>query len=278
MPRLRTLLCSLLCARRALLCAVISLGASACVGTSGSDLFFFDASAAGPLDADPARPFAFTTGRGYRVTLTRAKVHLGAVYLNRAFPVSGAQETSCFLPGLYVAQVTRGLDVDALSPDPQPFPTKGEALEEHAVAAEVALTGGDVSALEDTTVILDVAGAADQDGASYPFEGALTIGTNRAVPANDPSQPGKNPICKQRIVSPIPVDLTPREGGRLLVRVDPRAFFTNVDFAALDKVSDAPPLYRFRDETVEQPNVNLYQGLKAREGAYAFSWIDAPAR
>jgi hypothetical protein len=257
---------------------VVSLGASACVGTSGSDLFFFDASAAGPVDADPARPFAFTTGRGYHVTLTRAKVHLGAVYLNRALPVSGAQATSCFLPGLYVAQVTRGLDVDALSPDPQPFPTKGEALEEHAVAAEVALTGGDVSAIEDDTVVLDIAGAADKDGASYPFEGALTIGRNRAVPSNDPAQPGENPICKQRIVSPILVDLTPREGGRLLVRVDPRAFFPNVDFAALDPVSTAPPLYRFEDVTEGQPNINLYQGLRAREGAYEFSWIDAPGR
>ncbi len=29
--------------------------------------------------------------------------------------------------------------------------------------------------------------------------------------------------------------LTPREGGRLLLRVDPRGFFTNVDFAALTR-------------------------------------------
>src|SRR5215210_3894457 len=122
---------------RALFVGLLSLGASACVGTSGSDLFFFDATAAGPIDADPARPLSFTTGGGYEVTLARAKVHIGAVYLNRAIPVSGAQETKCFLPGLYVAQVTGGLDVDALSAEPQPFPTQGEALEDHALAAEV---------------------------------------------------------------------------------------------------------------------------------------------
>lgn len=250
-------------------------GALGCVGTSGSDLFFFDAAAAGPADADPAKPFTFTTGLGYSVTLTRAKVHLGAVYLSQALPVSGSQETNCILPGFYVAQVTEGLDVDALSPEPQPFPAKGEALTERTLSAEVWLTGGDVNALSDNTIILDVAGTAERGGASYPFEGALTIGENRAEPSNDPSQPGKNPICKERIVSPIDVSITPRAGGRLLVRVDPRGLFTNVDFSALDRVSEAP-LYRFKDETPGQPDLNLYQGLRARKGTYEFLWSDMP--
>jgi hypothetical protein len=262
---------------RALLCVIVSLSGSACVGTTGSDLFTFDADAAGPADADPARPFEFTTGRGYRVTLTRAKVHLGAVYLNAALPVSGAQETNCILPGVYVAEVTRGFDVDALSPEPQAFPVKGDALSARAIAAEVWLTGGDINALSDGPVILDIAGTADKDGASYPFEGALTIGKNRAQPSTDPSRPGKNPICKERIVSPIKVDITPREGGRLLVRVDPRGFFTNVDFAGLTKASDAPPLYRFQDTSEAGPSEELYErGLKAVLGTYEFSWIDPP--
>jgi hypothetical protein len=261
---------------RPLFCLLLALGAPGCVGTSGSDLFLFDAAAAGPADADPGQPFAFTSGRGYSVTLTRVKVHLGAVYLNRSLPVSGAQSTSCTLPGLYVAQVTQGLDVDALSPEPQPFPVQGEALSDRALAGEVWLTGGDVNAEEDETVLLDVAGTAEQGGATYPFEGALTIGKNREVPSNDPSLPGKNPLCKQRIVSPIPADITPRAGGRLLVRVDPRGLFTNVDFSLLEKASEAPPLYRFKDETLGQPSVNLYLGLKAREGTYAFTWSDAP--
>src|SRR3954463_15637776 len=121
----------------ALLGLFTALGASSCVGTTGGDLFTFTAAAAGPADADPGRPFTFTTGRGYQVTLTRAKVHLGAVYLNRAQPVSGAQATSCILPGIYVAEVTQGVDVDALSPAPQAFPGEGEAIGDHAVAGEV---------------------------------------------------------------------------------------------------------------------------------------------
>src|SRR5262249_15539754 len=147
----------------------------------------------------------FTTGLGYQVTLTRAKVHIGAVYLNNALPVSGAQATSCVLPGIYVAEVARGIEtdgvnihgltVDTLSPDPQPFPGKGEAIQDRGIVGEVWLTGDDVSASDDPTVILDIAGTAEKGGAVYPFEGAVTIGKNRAVPVNDPAQPGAHPMC-----------------------------------------------------------------------------------
>ena len=130
----------------------------ACVGTTGGDLFSFEAAAAGPEDAAPGKALSFSTGRGYAVELTRARVHVGALYLNKALPVSGAQATSCVLPGIYVAQLTRGLTVDTLSPELQPFPEPGEALSERALAGEVWLTGGDVNAPDDSTVILDVAG------------------------------------------------------------------------------------------------------------------------
>ncbi len=260
-------------ATRALIMACLPALVS-CVGTTGSDLFSFDAAASGPEDAELGKPLSFTTGRGYAVVLDRARVFVGAVYLNKAVPISGAQTTSCVLPGIYVAQLTRGLVVDALSPEPQPFPDVGEALGERALAGEVWLTGGDVNALSDDTVILDVAGTAERDGITYPFEGALTIGQNRAIPVADPAQPGAHPICKERIVSPIPVALTPREGGSLLLRIDPRGLFTNVDFSALDRVSDAPPLYRFADRTEGQPNVNLYRGLQSREGTYQLIWND----
>jgi hypothetical protein len=218
------------------------------------------------------QPLSFATGRGYQITLTRAKVQVGAVYLNKAVPISGAQATSCVLPGVYVAQVTSGLDIDALSPALQPFPAQGEAIEARAIAGEVWLTGGDVNAAEDATVILDVAGTAEKQGIAYPFEGKLTIGANRLGPINDPSQPGAHPICKERIVSPIPLHLDVRAGGSLLVRVDPRGLFRNVEFSELEKATDSPLLYRFSDATEGQPNVNLYGALESREGTYALSW------
>src|SRR6185369_3160509 len=101
---------------------------------------------------------------------------IGAVYLNHALPVSGAEATSCILPGVYVAEVTEGIEVDALSPDPQPFPAAGEGIAGRALAAEVWLGGSDPNVEADPTVVLDAAGAAGKGGVSYPFEAALTIG------------------------------------------------------------------------------------------------------
>ena len=264
--------------RRPLLLLSLTLALS-CVGTTGGDLVTFSAYASGPRDADPSRPFEFDTGRGWHVTLTRASLHVGAVYLNRSTPSSGAQATSCVLPGIYVAQVTSGFDVDALSPKPQRFPTVAEGTSDRASSGEVWLTGGDVNALDDPTPILDVAGTASRDGKTLSFDGLLTIGKNRALPPLDKTQPGSNPICKQRIASPIPSDVTPRAGGALFVEIDPRGWFTNVDFAALPVASDDPTLHRFTDSSdssVDAPSRNLFMALHASVGVYSFRWGSAP--
>jgi hypothetical protein len=259
-------------ARTGLLLAISAgIALTSCIGTTGGDLFTFDAAAAGPEDAVAGQPLSFATPRGYQVTLTTAMVHIGAVYLNMAMPVSGAQATSCILPGIYVAQVTKGLDVNVLTPALQPFHTQGEAIGAEAIAGEIWLSGEDVNA-EDSPVVLDVEGTAQKDGSVFPFKGTLTIGTNRLAPANDPAQPGAHPICKERIISPIPLKLNVRKGGHLLVRVDPRGLFTNVEFSELDQISASPPLYQFNDTSDTQPDVNLYQGLKSRTGTYELLW------
>lgn len=230
----------------------------------------FYAVAAGPADA--TSPFVFQSDNGYAVSLTQARLHIGAVYLNESAPISVAQETSCLLPGLYVAEVTSSVDVDLLSPEPVFFPELGRGNTHHAVTGEVWLSGGDVNASSDNTVILSIAGTASKEGVDWPFDGQVTISSNRAVVVKDPSLPGSNPICKQRIVSPIPTDITLSDGGTLLLRIDPRVFFSNVDFTQLDQVQQTSPLYRFADETDGQPNVNLYKGLRSRLGVYTFGW------
>ena len=58
----------------------------------------------------------------------------------------------------------------------------------------------------------------------------MTIGENRQQPVQNPALPGSNPICEQRIVTPIAVDFTPTDGGVLTLRVDPRGMFNAVDF------------------------------------------------
>ena len=257
-------------------CAVmLGVLCAGCVGTAGGDLFEFSAYGAGPRDAVNGSPYAFQTGRGYAVTLSRAKLHVGALYLNRSVPTSVASDTSCFLPGIYVAEVTSGLDLDVLSPDLALFPALGAAIGDRARAGEVWLVGRDVNEQSDPTVILDVAGIAEKDGAFLPFEASITIGTNRVVVPSDPALPGGKPICKQRIVTPIPVDLTPARAGQLVLRVDPRGWFANVEFSSLEQVSTAPPLYRFHDSSDDQPSTSLYAGLRSSIGPYTLSWESA---
>ena len=166
----------------ALVLAALSVGgATGCVGTTGGELVDFEAGAAGPRDAVAGEPLAFTTDRGFDVALTRATLHVGAMYLDQAFPVSGAQSTSCILPGTYVAEVTRGVDVDLLDPDPTAFPGGGQGTTLPARAGQVWLTHGDVNAAVDPSdePILDFAGTSTVGGEERDFTGTVTISSNR---------------------------------------------------------------------------------------------------
>jgi hypothetical protein len=249
---------------------------TACIGTTGSEIVSFKAFASGPpeLPVDtPERGLSFVNGRGWAITLTRAKLHIGAVYLNRSVPVSGGQERECFLPGVYVAQVLSGVTIDALSPTPQPFPELGSGTADHAVTGEVWLTGGRIDAEEDRTTIADVAGTATRDGESMRFEGTVSIGKNRRPTQTDPARPGANPLCAARIVTPIPTSVTPTDGGSLVVRVDPRGWFANVELGELTPVTPESDLRRIPDDSEGQPAANLYGGLRASIGVYRFDWI-----
>jgi hypothetical protein len=260
--------------RRHRISLVFCLCACGCVGTTGSDLIEFNAYAAGPEGADPSQPMTFTTARGWNVTLTQAKFHIGAAYLDSAMPILGSQATSCVLPGLYVASVPGGVDIDVLDGTPKAFSEPGQGTATHALAGELWLTGGNVTAQEDSTVILETSGTATQGGVSMPFKGQVTISQNRAIPASDPSMPGANPICRQRIVTPIPVDLTPSAGGALLLRINPAGWFDNIDFAARNPTTNASEVNPISDDNLSQPGLNLFSGLKqASSRIYSFTWL-----
>ncbi len=243
-----------------------------CNGTTGSGLVSFSTVAAGSGDITASVPFE--TGSGYRVQLSRANLHIAAIYLNESVPTSGAQESSCVLPGIYVAQAFGPVDLDLLSATPVPFPFVGEGTATHAATAEIWLAGGAIDDPDDPTVILDVAGAADKDGVVWPFSASVTIGNNRAIPVANPATPGANPICHQRIVTPILVDLLPSDGGELSLKIDPRGMWNGVDFAALtaaDQIAVAPPVYRIPDANGGVGG-SLYKGLVANAGVYAFTF------
>ena len=129
------------------------------------------------------------------------------------------------------------------------------------------------AAQSSTTPSTDVAGTAIQGaGAPIAFTGQFTIGQNRAVPVANPALPGASPLCKQRIVTPISIDFTLAQGGTLLVRVDPRAWFSNVDFAQLPADPSNPAQRRFLDRSQGQPDLAFYAGLRAVSGTYLFDW------
>jgi hypothetical protein len=252
---------------RVLLLSFSGLALGGCVGSTGGDLFELDAFARGHADAS----VPFVNGKGYTVTLSRAQVRVGALYLNRAEPTSVSSNTSCTLAGIYVAEVKSSLVVDALSPDPQPFPAGGEATADVARTGEVWLTGGDVNDPDDSAVILDVAGSAERDGASASFDGRLSIGENRVAPAPS-GEPGLRPICKERIVSPIVVDAAAARGERLVLSVDPRSMFANVDFSELVPGDDGTLHFDDDPATATPASANLYIGLRATSGVYGFAF------
>ncbi|MBX3229463.1 MAG: hypothetical protein KIT84_17405 [Labilithrix sp.] len=258
--------------RRALALALVATVATACIGTTGSETVTFRAFAAGPAGVQ-GHALTFVNGRGWTITLTSARLHVGALYLNRSVPISGGQERECFLPGVYVAQVWGGADIDVLEPELQPFPYSGNGTADRAVTGEVWLTGGRIDAQEDRTTIAEVGGTATKDGVTRRFEGTITIGQNRANRSTDPARPGANPLCGQRIVTPIPTDVTPTDGGSLILHVDPRPWFGNVDLADLKPVTADSDLVRFADDGSDAASANLYGGLRgATGGAYAFTW------
>lgn len=254
------------------------LAIPACVGTTGGDVVDFPVAAAGPADAIAGKPFELTTDRGWHVVLTKGKLHIGALYLAQSQPVSGAQNASCVLPGTYVAQVTTGMDVDLLSPVPQRFPKLGHGTTLDALVAQVWLTGSAIDQVSDTTPILEIEGTAARGADVRPFSGRVTISSNRQ--AQSGANAGANTICKQRIVTPIPTPgLTVQHDGGLLVRIDPRLLFVNVDFGALARFSDR---FGFSDDPSQvdpmsplyysQPSANLYQNLHSAGALYTFSW------
>ena len=256
--------------RRSFVTGLLASAATGCVGTTGGELLQLTAAAAGPGDGGAAR--GFDSGLGYRIELEICRIFVGGMYLNRARPTSVASDTSCTLPGIYVTQVLSGREVDLLSPIPQLFPEPAFTTSERALTGEVWLTDGDVDDVTSSRSVLRVVGVAERDGQIYPFKGQLSIGKNRLIAATDPALPGQHPICKQRIVSPIAVDLRARPGRSLLLRVDPRAMFANVDFSTLT-ASDG--VYQFADAPgVDQASDNLYAGLRRPGGVYSFSWLE----
>jgi len=243
-----------------------------CNDTTGGARIKFRAAAAGP-NADPADIATFVNRLGFDVTLTQAVLHIGAIYLNESNRISTADDQfGCFGGGRDVGQVLAGpdgMDVNLLSPDPQFFSVIGEGTESRVHAASIWLTGRQpISVVQDPQPILTIAGLAQRGGIAWPFVGAMPI--NHLTPSPSPATPGINPICKRRIVAPVPVNIPLlQDGGLLLLRLDPYDLFVGTDFSSLP-----PPvrsIYQFEDRSDIAADQNVYAGLSTATN-YIISW------
>jgi hypothetical protein len=264
---------------------ILALGAAivACNGTTGNELISFSAFARGAAGA--ALPFS---AGGYSIQLTRAKMLIGAVYVDQSPLGNQAGGPVCIAPDVFAAQVPGPVEVDLLSEQAQEFSVFGQGTLDTGRSWQMWLTDGDVNEINRTHVV-DLQGVAtrESDGLRVTFAAIVTINNNRLVTAVDPSQPGQNPICKKRIVLVGGIDTTFFEGGALTVTVDPRQWFDfDYDFAALPPVvSDncltgdtsvpVDPTQDFGDAEVCIPNTNYASGPGAKEGTELFTAIEA---
>ncbi len=258
----------------------VALAAASCTGTTGDQLITFPAYAAGAKGAGDA-----FSANGYTIKLTFAQMYIGAVYIDEAPLATGAESPICTNPGVYAAQVPGGVEVNLLSTSPQPFSIQGNGTADLGQSWELWLTDGDVNAADSTNGttpnIVDLQGTAtrNSDGAVFTFAATVNINQdNRGIPTSDPSQPGLNPICKQRILEEGGIDQLLFPNGQLTVTVDPRGWFNlPIDFSTLPPVTsdvcetDQASLYG--DAAYCIPDTSFGSGLGATQGANLYTGI-----
>jgi hypothetical protein len=262
--------------------AVVALAAASCNGTTGDELITFPAYAQGAPGA--GQPFSVN---GWTIQLTFAQMWIGAVYVDEAPLATGAESPIGTNPGVYAAQVPCGVQVDLLSSQPQPFTQcQGNGTADLGQSWELWLVDGDVNAATnsgfDVPNIVDLQGTAtrNSDGTSFSWAATVNINqANRGIPTGDPSQPGLNPICKQRVLEEGGIDKQLFANGQLVVTVDPRGWFNQqIDFSSLPTVaSDACELDQssiYGDAQYCIPDTSFGTGLGATQGANLFTGIE----
>lgn len=285
--------------------AVLALPALAdlgCAGTAGGKRFAFEARAGGVERTDSGAPLTFANETGWQITLTKADVTIGPIYLNTIPPLR--DQTQSFFPlltdifeknawaagqdhladGRIVGEVLAQLRFSALSSELVLFPTTGTITSEEVRTAEVWLypppgpAGTDALQSKTDYVSFDVAGVAKKDGATVPFAGQLEL--------NDAWQPNATAGSRSTVtiesirkVRGIPVTFFPEEGGHLEIRFDPTRLFRGADFSNLDANPTAQDGTKTLVQaktgrvTTDQVMTNIYQGFRQSTGTYSVRWI-----
>ena len=166
--------------------ALVALGAAAasCNGSTGNALVTFTAYAQGASGA--AQPF---TAGGYSIQLTRAKMLIGAVYVDESPLGNQAGGPECIAPDLFAAQVPGPVEVDLLSGQPQEFSVYGQGTLDTGLSWQMWLTDGDVNEANHSHVV-DLQGTATRiaDGTQVPSSGRHRH--HQRQPPRKPGDPG----------------------------------------------------------------------------------------
>lgn len=264
---------------------VVLLGA--CTESTGGERFDFAAAAGGASES--ALPF--TNQRGWSIDLSRAELSVGPVYLNAAAPLRGQAVSwwSQWVPmahaagedhlagGRVLGEVLGRVTFDALSPVLVPFSTPGTATSEQVRTADVWLyppPGVSAEATKNIPASLSVAGVASRGQDSIPFRGELKIDENW-LPEALPGSRASRTVMSLRQIRGLSFSFLPKPGGRLEMRVDVRELFRGADFGSLEiaqRAKDGSYVLSQAAGATDQVMTNLYQGLRATRGVYAFTW------
>ena len=260
-----------------------------CAGDTGSERFAFEAFAAGTASA--SAPLTFTNALGWSITLTRADVTLGPLYLNVVPPLRAPSTLLDWLiptayaqaehlaEGRIVGEVLGQAHFSALSPELVAFSAPGMLTAEQVRTAEVWFYPEPGVAPETTNITsaaLTLEGQATRAGQTLAFRGVLVLDGDWLGTAPAGSR-GNTSITDVRQMRGIDAEFVPREGGHLELRFDITAPLRGADFTALAaSPTDADGAKRLVQARAgrDQVMTNLYQGLTAAEGSYAVRWVD----
>lgn len=275
-----------------------------CTGQTGGERFSFEARAGGTArtGADGA-PLTFTNERDWTITLTKADVTIGPLYLNVVPPLSDQTQTLLRAPwsdvfiksawaageghlgdGRVVGEVLAQLRFSALSTELVPFPALGSITQDEVRTADVWLypssKGSATTNLEATktdTVSFDVIGEASKGGEIVRFRGALLL-DDAWQPAVAEGSRSTVTISSIRKVRGIPAGFFPTPGGHLDLRFDVTRLFRGADFSNLaDNPTDKDGVKQLVQSktgkvTTDQVMTNLYQGMHESTGTYSVRW------
>ena len=270
--------------------AILVAPCGSCTGGTGSQRFSFAARVRGTAPST-AGEYRFVNEKGWHITLTRATVTLGPVYLNVIPPLRDAEASVWDLvirpawahgemhlgAGRIVGEVLSQVTFDALSNESTPFPTNGTVTQEQVRTAEVWFfpePGTPADATKLATIALDIAGSAQRDGELVKFRGLLKLDDSWTSDQNAGSR-GNQSITDIRKVRGIGADLFPSEGGVLELGFDVRRLLRGADFASLSgNKSDADGTKVLTPgKAGDQVMTNLYQGLHEVDQTYSVRWL-----